>query len=132
MEQRNNTNTFATISLIFGILTFLSLLTVVFPYVFGSLAIIFAILSKGSSLKMDSLAKTAVTISLSGILLITALAGGTVYQLATNEEYRANVSAEFENVYGMSLEEYMEMLERTYQTGEVPEEWYEQLERMGY
>lgn len=132
MEQRNNTNTFATISLIFGILAFLSLLTVVLPYVFGSLAIIFAILSKGSSLKMDSLAKTAVTISLCGILLITALAGNTVYRLNTDEEYRANISAEFEKIYGMSLEEYMEMLERTYQTGEVPEEWYEQLERMGY
>lgn len=132
MEQRNNTNTFAAISLIFGILTFLSLLTVVLPYVFGSLAIIFAILSKGSSLKMDSLAKTAVTISLSGILLITAFAGNTVYRLNTDEEYRANISAEFEKIYGMSLEEYMEMLEETYRTGEVPEEWYEQLERMGY
>lgn len=132
MEQRNNTNIFATISLIFGILTFLSLLTVVLPYVFGSLAIIFAILSKGSSLKMDSLAKTAVTISLSGILLITAFAGNTVYRLNTDEEYRANISAEFEKIYGMSLEEYMEMLEETYRTGEVPEEWYEQLERMGY
>lgn len=132
MEQRNNTNTFATISLIFGILTFLSLVTVVLPYVFGSLAIIFAILSKGSSLKMDSLAKTAVTISLSGILLITAFAGNTLYRLNTDEEYRANISAEFEKIYGMSLEEYMEMLEETYRTGEVPEEWYEQLERMGY
>lgn len=130
MEQRNNT--FTILSLIFGILTFLSLLTVVFPFFFGSLAIIFAILSKGSSLKMEPLAKTAVALSLSGIILITALAGGTTYRLITDEEYRANVSAEFERINGFTLEEYTDMLEELYKTGEIPEEWIEKLEGMGY
>lgn len=130
MEERNNT--FAILSLIFGILTFLTLLTVIFPFFFGSLSIIFAVLSKGSSLKMNSLAKTSVTLSLSGIILITALTGGTMYRLMTDEEYRAAVSAEFERINGITLEEYMDLLEEVYKTGEIPEEWSEQLERMGY
>lgn len=130
MEQRNNT--FTILSLIFGILTFLSLPTVIFPFFFGSLAIIFAILSKGSSFKMDSMAKTAVTLSLSGILLVTALTGTTAYRLITDEEYRAEVSAEFERVNGMTLEEYTEMIDEIYKTGEIPDEWLEKLEGMGY
>ncbi len=130
MEQRNNT--FTILSLIFGILTFFSLLTVILPFIFGSLAIIFAILSKGSSLKMEPLAKTAVTLSVSGIILITALAGGTTYRLITDEEYRANVSAEFEKINGFTLEEYTDMLEELYKTGEIPEEWLDKLEGMGY
>ncbi|MDE6686393.1 MAG: hypothetical protein K2K17_03665 [Lachnospiraceae bacterium] len=130
MEARNNT--FTILSLIFGILTFLTLLSVIFPFFFGSLSIIFAILSKGSSLKMNSLAKTAVALSLSGIILITALAGGTTYRLMTDEEYRAAVSTEFERINGITLEEYMDLLEEVYKTGEIPDEWSEQLERMGY
>lgn len=130
MGQRNNT--FTILSLIFGILTFFSLLTVILPFIFGSLAIIFAILSKGSSLKMEPLAKTAVTLSVSGIILITALAGGTTYRLITDEEYRANVSAEFEKINGFTLEEYTDMLEELYKTGEIPEEWLDKLEGMGY
>lgn len=130
MEERNNT--FTILSLIFGILTFLTLFTVVFPFFFGSLSIIFAVLSKGSSLKMNSMAKTAVTLSLSGIILITALTGGTMYRLMTDEEYRAAVSAEFERINGITLEEYMDLLNEAYKTGEIPDEWSEQLERMGY
>lgn len=130
MEERNNT--FAILSLIFGILTFLTLFTVIFPFFFGSLSIIFAVLSKGSSLRMNSLAKSAVTLSLSGIILITALTGGTMYRLMTDEEYRAAVSAEFERINGITLEEYMDLLEEAYKTGEIPEEWVDQLERMGY
>lgn len=130
MEQRSNT--FTILSMIFGILTFLSLLTVVFPFIFGSLAIIFAILSKGSSLNMEPLAKTAVAIALSGIVLITALTGTTAYRLITDKDYRDKVSEEFEKINGYTLEEYTEMLEEVYKTGEIPEEFYEQLERMGY
>lgn len=130
MEERKNT--FAILSLMFGILTFLTLFTVIFPFFFGSLSIIFAVLSKGSSLKMNSLAKSAVTLSLSGIILITALTGGTMYRLMTDEEYRAAVSAEFERINGITLEEYMDLLEEAYKTGEIPEEWADQLERMGY
>lgn len=130
MEQRNNT--FATLSLIFGILTFVSLPTVIFSYFFGSLSIIFAILSKGSSFQMASMAKTAVALSLSGMVLITALTGTTAYRLITDEDYRAEVSAEFERINGFTLEEYTELIEEIYKTGEIPEEWLEKLERMGY
>lgn len=130
MKQRSDT--FTILSMIFGILTFISILTVIFPYVFGSLAIIFAILSKGSSFKMTSAAKTAVALSVSGMILVTVLAGSTVYKLFTDKEYFAQVDAEFEKIYGMTLEEYTNMLEEVYKTGEVPEEFREELERMGY
>lgn len=118
--------------MIFGILTVFSFQTVIFPYFFGSLAIIFAILSKGSSFKMTSLAKTAVTLSVSGIILITAFVGFKIYKFYTDEEYFAESNAAFEKVYGMTFEEYTNMLEEVYKTGEIPEEWQEKLEGMGY
>lgn len=117
MEQRYNT--FTILSMIFGSLAFISFQTVIFPYFFGSLAIIFATLSKGSSFKMTSLAKTAVAFSVSGILLATTVVGATAYKLYTDEEY----FAEFEKMYNMTLEEYNNMMEEIYKTGEVPEEW---------
>lgn len=118
--------------MIFGIFTFISFQTMIFPYFFGSLAIIFAILSKGSSFKMTSLAKTAVTLSVSGIILITAFAGVKTYKFYTDEEYFAEANANFEKAYGMTWEEYTNMLEEIYKTGEVPEEWLEKPERMEY
>lgn len=130
MGQRSNT--FSTLALIFGGLTFFFFGTVIFPFFFGSLAIIFAILSKGSSFKMNPPAKIAVALSLSGMLLVTAYTGSTAYRLITDEEYRNEISAEFERINGITLEEYVDMLEETYKTGEIPEEWYEQMERMGY
>ncbi len=130
MEQRNNT--FTIFSMIFGILTVFSFQTVIFPYFFGSLAIIFAILSKGSSFKMTSLAKTAVTLSVSGIIMITAFEGFKIYKFYTDEEYFAESNAAFEKVYGITLEEYINMLEETYKTGEIPEELQKKLEGMGY
>lgn len=81
---------------------------------------------------MTSAAKTAVALSVSGMILVTALAGSTVYKLFTDKEYFAQVDAEFEKIYGMTLEEYTNMLEEVYKTGEVPEEFREELERMGY
>ncbi len=81
---------------------------------------------------MNSLAKIAVTLSLSGMVLVTAFAGSTAYLLITDEDYRAEVNAEFERINGITMEEYADMLEEIYKTGEVPEEWLEQLERMGY
>lgn len=121
MEQRYNT--FTILSMIFGSLTFISYQTVIIPYFFGSLAIIFATLSKGSSFKMTSLAKTAVAFSVSGILLATAIVGATAYKLYTDEEYFAEFNAGFEKMYGMTMEEYNNMMEEIYKTGEVPEEW---------
>lgn len=81
---------------------------------------------------MTSLAKTAVTLSVSGIIMITAFAGATTYKLYTDKEYFAEVNAEFEKMNGMTLEEYTNMLEEIYKTGEIPEEWQEKLEGMGY
>lgn len=130
MEQRNNT--FAILSVVFGILTFFTIPTVVFPFILGSLAIIFAILSKGSSLRMDSITKTATAVALSGIVLTTALTGAKAYRLVTDEEYRAEVSSEFERINGFTLEEYTQLLKEIYETGEIPEEWMEKLERVGY
>lgn len=130
LEQRSNT--FTILSVVFGILTFFSLPTVVLPYFFGSLSIIFAVLSKGSSFKMTPLAKTAVALSVSGMILITALAGAQAYRLYTDDAYFAEVNEQFEKINGMTMEEYMHILEELYRTGEIPEELLEELERTGY
>ena len=81
---------------------------------------------------MNVLTKWAAIISSLSIVLSCIIAGSTAYLLATDEEYRSKVNSAFEELYGVTMEEYMDILEQTYETGEVPEEWIEQLEQMGY
>ena len=81
---------------------------------------------------MNVLTKWAAIISSLSIVLSCIFAGNTAYLLATDEEYRSKVNSAFEEIYGVTMEEYMDILEQTYETGEVPEEWVEQLEQMGY
>lgn len=130
--MKERINTFNILSFAFGFIAVFSITTVVIPLFCGSLAIIFAILSKEGSLKMNVLTKWAAIISSLSIVLSCIIAGNTAYLLATDEEYRSKVNSAFEELYGVTMEEYMDILEQTYETGEVPEEWVEQLEQMGY
>lgn len=123
-------NTFSILSIVLGVMAVFSITTVVFPFFFGSLSIIFAVLAKGSSLKMDFMSKSAVAASLFGIILSFGITAGTMYLLATNEDFRGQINTMYEESYGFTLDEYMEMINNAWETGEIPEEWNDRLDQL--
>lgn len=89
---------FAVITTLFG--------TMIFPFILGGLAIIFAVLSKGSTAAYHLNAKIAMIVSCIALIGNTAYTGFAIYNVAFNEEYRQQLNETFEQFYGMSYEEY--------------------------
>lgn len=130
--MKQQLNTFTILSLVLGVMAVFSITTIIFPFFFGSLSIIFAVLAKGGSLNMDFMAKSAVTASLFGIILSFGITAGTAYLLVTNEDFRGRINATYEEAYGFTLDEYMEMLTNAWETGEIPEEWNDRLDQLSF
>lgn len=80
--------------------------TMIFPFIFGGLSIIFAVLSKGSTASYQLNAKIAILISCLALLGNTAYTGFMIYNIGFNEEYRQELNETFEMIYGMDMEEY--------------------------
>ena len=80
--------------------------TMIFPFIFGGLAIIFAVLSKGNTTAYHLNAKLAILISCITLIGNTAFTAFTFYNVFFNEEYRQQLDQTFEQIYGMSMEEY--------------------------
>ena len=101
-----------------GLLALFSILTGVFPLFFGSLSIIFAVLSKGSDLCMSRLAKSSVITSAFSMILGSIITAFGVYNVVSNPEL---VNEAFVATYGVTYEEYFEGMEHYSETGEIPE-----------
>lgn len=110
-QSQPKKNTFATAALVMGILSLVSLCTVIGPLVFGSLGIIFAILSREQGQKTATEALIGVVTSTIGcaisILLIVVSLIVSIRMLA-NPASREQLNQMYEDVYGYSLDEMME------------------------
>ena len=92
-------NALAVAAFIFGILATLTLCTIYLPIIFGSLSIVFALLSKGSEKRMHSLASSGIASSVFA-LIVTALMFIFVFiALFSNETYRQEVQHMYEEQY---------------------------------
>lgn len=89
---------FAVITALFG--------TMIFPFIFGGLSIIFAVLSKGNTADYQLNAKIAIIVSCITLIGNTAYTGFACYNVLFNKEYQQQLSETFEQFYGMSMEEY--------------------------
>lgn len=110
-QSQPKKNTFATAALVMGILSLVSLCTVIGPLVFGSLGIIFAILSREQGQKTATEALIGVVTSTIGcaisILLIVVSLIVSIRMLV-NPASREQLNQMYEDVYGYSLDEMME------------------------
>lgn len=101
--------TMASISLFLGIGTFFTSLTVFLPLILGSLAIVFAILSKGYGKRMLTQAKIGLGCGLAGISFIIVIMISSYAILFSNPEMLTEIGqqydAAYEEMYGQSLEE---------------------------
>ncbi len=103
---------FAQASMIFGFASIAStvMMTVWVPYVCGSLAILFAILSSGGNLHMDMRAKAGTRSAVWGMVVNTVIIAAVIYLFLTNESLQKMFFETFESVYGMTFEEFSESL----------------------
>lgn len=99
-----------TASFILGIAAIVStvMMTVYFPFIFGGLSIVLALLSKGYEQKMSSQAKTGVICSLIGLVLNCLIVGGSLYTVFSNEEVFEQFDQMYEQIYGESFSDMYE------------------------
>jgi hypothetical protein len=105
-----NLNKFAKLSIIFGIISILLYNTVVIPLVLGGLGLIFAELSKGEDKKMSIGAMFGSSMCAMILVVTVGMGGYSVYKFQTDPEYRARVNAAYEEIYGVTLDEQMNMI----------------------
>ena len=104
---------FITASYIMGILTIVTtiLCTVYLPYVFGSLSILFALLSRGNAKKMAQRASFGMRSAIVGLIMNTALIVTCVTLVFTNPQMRQQLNNTMKQVYGRTFDEIMQDIE---------------------
>lgn len=118
---RNPGRAMATASMILGIVSIVSILTVYVPIICGSLAIVLAILSKGYGKKMLPSARVGVGTGIGGIVLIFSIVGSLVAMILSlsredlitfgrqmDQQFERQTGQELEDVLGQSYEDIME------------------------
>ena len=83
-------------------------LTIYPPFIFGSIAIVLALLSKGRAPGMTAKARAGIICAAIGLAANCALCSTTLYMLYTKPDIMQQVNDIFESQYGMS---YTEMIE---------------------
>lgn len=94
------------------IFSFLSLattlfMTVILPYVFAPIAIIFAYFSKGKTKAMTFRAKLAIALSIFSLVINSALIGFSFYYVNNNAEAHAMTNQMYEQLFGQSYDDFM-------------------------
>lgn len=98
-------NFFETASWVLAIIAVLCCTCFYASYIFGALAIVFALLSRGGQMKLSPRAKLGLILGIAAIVLTTVVTIGAVY--ITIQEYGSieNVLREYCNMYGLDFEE---------------------------
>ncbi|NTV77702.1 MAG: hypothetical protein HGA25_00800 [Clostridiales bacterium] len=110
-------NRFANASIFFGIVAIVSsvLFTALPPFFFGSLGIIFALLSKGRQKKMIGNALAGFISSISGIVINVFIIGVSAFFLLTDTTYRESFKEQLDTtsmqLYGVPFDEMMDMMD---------------------
>lgn len=111
----NKPNTFATLSVIFGIIGVFLSSTFIIPLILGSLGAIMAILSKEDRLRMTGPAKTGFILCVAAVVTTITMTCSTVYLYFNNDTYRQEINESYKEVYGVTLDEYIEQTIDMYQ-----------------
>lgn len=99
----------ATASLFLGIISFFTVMSVFLPFLFGGLAILFALLSKGYGRKMLAQAKIGLICGIGGLCVTVLLLISSAAMLLKNPDMLIDIGRQYdaaiENMYGKSTEE---------------------------
>lgn len=108
---QNPGQTMATIAMVLGLASVFCIFTVYLPMVFGSIAIILAILSKGYGKKMLATAKIGVGTAIGGLSMVLVLIASVFSLLMSNSDVLIDqgrqLDEQFERQTGQKLEDYL-------------------------
>lgn len=117
---RNPGQTMATVSMILGIISILTLLTVYIPFICGSIAIVLAILSKGSFNKMLASAKIGIGTAIGSMSLVIVMIVSLTSMIMSagsdtlikfgqqiDQQFKEQTGQDVEDVFGISYEDLM-------------------------
>lgn len=110
MPQTEPGNGLFTAAFILGIvaLVFCFTFTVYPAYIFGSIAIVLALLSKGKNAKMHSKASVGIICAIAALVLSTCIVTYSMTTIFTNPEVYEEFNDTCEEIYGMSFDEMIE------------------------
>lgn len=124
---RNPGQTMATMAMVLGLASIFTMFTIYIPLICGSLAVVFAILSKGYGKKMLAAAKIGIGTAIAGIALIVTILGSVSAMLLSlssedlvnlgrelDQQFESQTGRELEEVLGTSYEEIMKEYTGTY------------------
>lgn len=100
----------ATAALVVGIVSLTGLLCLLPSIIFGGLAIVLAILSRGNAKKIMSQAKVGMVMGIISITLSFGMIGASVYTVFSNPDFMEQYEILYEQMYGSSFEEDMNSL----------------------
>ncbi|MGN1179831.1 MAG: hypothetical protein ACI4SD_01365 [Suilimivivens sp.] len=106
---RNPGMAMATASLFLGVASFFTMLSVFLPFLFGGLAILFALLSKGYGKKMLTQAKIGLLSGIGGLCVTVVLCVSSMSMLLKDPDLLVEIGQQYdeaiESIYGQSAEE---------------------------
>lgn len=110
MPQTKPGNGLFTAAFVLGIvaLVFCFTFTVYPAYIFGSIAIVLALLSKGKNAKMHSKASVGIICAIAALVLNTCIVTYSMTTIFTNPEVYEEFNDTCEEIYGMSFDEMIE------------------------
>lgn len=124
---RNPGQTMATMAMVLGLASIFTMFTIYIPLICGSLAVVFAILSKGYGKKMLAAAKIGIGTAIAGIALIVTILGSVSAMLLSlssedlvnlgrelDQQFESQTGRELKEVLGTSYEEIMKEYTGTY------------------
>lgn len=114
LPPRNPGQTMATVSMILGVVSIFTLFTVYIPIVCGSIAVVLAILSKGSFKKMLTTAKVGIGTAVGAMaLLFVMIASLSAMLLSTSGDtlikFGRQIDQQFKEQTGQDIEDFMGM-----------------------
>lgn len=103
-------NRMASVAKVLGIITIVTTIfcTVYIPFITGSLAILFAILSKGKRKSLSSTAMTGVATAITGLILNILLIATVIYVYMTNPKIREEANNMMQQQYGFTIEDVID------------------------
>ena len=108
--QPNQANGFAIASMVLGILAVVVCCTGVLGIPLGALSILFAALSKRRGKKMPGMSLTGIWLSIVGIILGLLMTIYSFYLVFNDPTVKAQTNLIMEELYGVTIDEYFDIL----------------------
>ena len=110
MPVRDKGRTMAVAALVCGIIAMAAFFTfTVFPAaIFGTLAVLFALLSRGSKNRPERNAGIGMTLGIIALCLNLVTTGYAMYRFFTDPVFYAQVNDSFRSLYGENIEEFIQ------------------------